>query len=440
MATGESKTKWNGNDESLASASNGEHDPFEIALTYPGKRTIQEILNTQPSSRLKQLWQGPISNSQLFQSRLYFADNLEVLAHLRHDEAVCGKVRLVYIDPPYSTNSVFKSRSQTDAYQDLLTGAHYLEFMRERLILLRELLAADGSIYVHVDDTMAFHIKILLDEIFGRKNFRNCITRRKCNPKNYTRRTYGNIADYIFFYTKTDQYVWNRPYDEWQTERAEEEYGYIEPETGRRFKKVPVHAPGTRNGETGQSWRGMDPPPGKHWQYPPRILDEMDARGEIFWSSNGNPRRKIYLEDSQGVPVQDIWWDFRDAHNQNIKITGYPTEKNADLLARIVRASSISGDIVMDCFAGSGTTLAAAEELGRSWIGIDNSPAAIQATLRRFAQGPQRMGDFVNKASESLQLGFREFQILTRDFAILASDELAPALQDSLTEWQQAIS
>ena len=109
----------------------------------------------------------------------------------------------------------------------------------------------------------------------------------------------------------------------------------------------------------------MMPPPGKHWQYPPAKLDELDARGEIYWSPTGNPRRKVYLDKSDGVPLQDIWLDVRDAHNQNSHITGYPTEKPAELLRRIVQSSSNPGDLVLDCFAGSGTTLAVASELGR---------------------------------------------------------------------------
>jgi hypothetical protein len=109
----------------------------------------------------------------------------------------------------------------------------------------------------------------------------------------------------------------------------------------------------------------MPPPPGKHWQFPPSTLEEMNRRGEIFWSSNGNPRRKIYLDDSDGIPVQDIWLDFKDAHNQNIEITGYPTEKNMEMLEQIISASSEPGDLVLDCFAGSGTTLVAAGNLGR---------------------------------------------------------------------------
>jgi adenine-specific DNA-methyltransferase len=176
----------------------------------------------------------------------------------------------------------------------------------------------------------------------------------------------------------------------WTKESAAKEYQYEEAGTGRRYKKVPVHAPGLRNGETGKPWRGVNPPPGKHWQYLPRTLDEMDARGEIYWSPSGNPRRKIYLDQSQGVPVQDLWLDFRDAHTQNIEVSGYPTEKNPRLLARIVEASSNQSDLVLDCFSGSGTTLHVSSKLERRWIGVDNSPEAIRATLRRAAKGSGR--------------------------------------------------
>ena len=367
--------------------------PDSVSLNYPGKKTVATILATPPA-RLSVAWPDKPSTNP---NALYYGENLAMLAALLHEPCVRGKVRLIYIDPPYATRSVFQSRKQADAYHDLLAGPDYLEFLRERLILLRELLAEDGSIYVHLDENMAFQAKVLMDEIFGVSNFRNWLTRKKCNPKNYTRKTYGNVADYILFYTKTDNYVWHRPVEAWTAEHAAREYTYAEPGTGRRFKKVPIHAPGVRNGETGKPWRGMNPPPGKHWQYLPSTLDEMDARSEIYWSPTGNPRRKIYLDQSDGIPVQDIWLGFRDAHNQNIHITGYPTEKNPALLARIIAASSDPGDLVLDCFCGSGTTLEAAHRLGRHWLGVDNSPEAIRTTLARFAKGVEPMGDFVGR-------------------------------------------
>ena len=456
MATGTPKTQWNG--EKLYSASlNGSGNMAAMQLNYEGKRPERDILQTR-IVHIKTLWQGDRGKDDMQASnRLYYGDNLPILASLLQEPAIRGKVQLIYIDPPFATNSVFQSRSQGDAYHDLLVGSHYIEFLRERLILLRELLADDGSIYVHLDENMAFHIKVIMDEIFGRKNFRNWITRKKCNPKNYTRKTFGNIADYILFYTKSDSYVWNRPVEGWTEEHAAKEYEYVEKETGRRYKKVPVHAPGTRNGETGMPWRGKLPPPGKHWQFPPRTLDEMDARGEIYWSPNGNPRRKIYLDASSGVPVQDIWLEFRDAHNQNIEITGYPTEKNPALLARIIEASSNPDDLVLDCFAGSGTTLAVASQLKRRWVGIDNSVEAIATTLRRFAKGLEPMGDFVSKqetlersiqkpllweSSEELTeeveaniVAFENGKHMINNFSLRTIGSIAGDLDDVLRQW-----
>ena len=170
----------------------------DVRLDYEGKKPEREILLTPPAN-CRQLWPEHRSDES---NRLYYGDNLPILATLANDPAISGKVRLVYIDPPYATKSVFQSRNQADAYMDLLEGAHYLEFLRERLIFLRELLADDGSIYVHFDDNMAFHAKAIMDEVFGRTNFRSWITRKKCNPKNYTRKTYGNVADYILFTPK----------------------------------------------------------------------------------------------------------------------------------------------------------------------------------------------------------------------------------------------
>jgi len=453
MATGIPRTKWQsappppGGDGNDAGNTN-------VHLTYEGKKPERDILLTPPAS-CRQLWPERCDEPAL--NRLYFGDNLPVLAALRGEADVCGKVRLVYIDPPYATKSVFQSRNQNDAYTDLLEGARYLEFFRERLILLRELLADDGSIYVHLDDNMAFLGKAVMDEVFGRANFRNWITRKKCNPKNYTRRAYGNVADFILFYTKSDDYVWHRPVDPGTKERAAKEYQYLEAGTGRRYKKVPVHAPGVRNGETGQPWRGMKPPPGKHWQYPPRTLDEMDARGEIYWSPTGNPRRKIYLDQSEGVPVQDIWMDFRDAHNQNIAVSGYPTEKNPNLLKRLVEASTNPTDLVLDCFSGCGTSLNVASHLGRCWIGVDDSPEAIGATLRRFGKGLEPMGDFVSRlestereeeSGETLPL-FGPDEIakpapkqtvchrVIKDFALLAQEPYKGDLNRILQQWRE---
>ncbi|BDA66153.1 hypothetical protein CAL7716_003190 [Calothrix sp. PCC 7716] len=173
---------------------------ISFQLTYDGKTPTEHILTTQPA-KLKRV----VTVDHSLKNKLIYGENLRVLSFLLNDKAIAGKVGLVYIDPPYATGSSFESRKSDHAYHDCIEGAVYLEFLRQRLILLKELLSEQGAIYVHLDENMAFPVKIIMDEIFGARNFRNWITRKKCNPKNYTRKQYGNIADYILFYTKTDK-------------------------------------------------------------------------------------------------------------------------------------------------------------------------------------------------------------------------------------------
>ena len=381
MATGTPRAPRNGNARQIGT---------DVVLHFPGKRPEADVING-PTLVTKPV--GETAADATVKADFHFGDNLPIMRGLL--ASLRGKVKLVYVDPPYASSGNYATRSLHHAYEDGLHGAEFIAFLRERLILLRELLSEEGSIYVHLDDNMAFTIKVVMDEVFGQSNFRNFIVRKKCNPKNYTRNQFGNIADYILFYSRSSQYTFTRQFQSWQDETAAKEYSYSD-EQGRRYKRVPIHAPGVRNGETGKVWRGLMPPPGKHWQYTPQTLEEMDARGEIHWSKNGNPRRKIYLDNSAGIALQDIWLDVKDPHNQNIKVTGYPTEKNAALLERIILASSAPDDIVLDAFVGSGTTMAAALKHGRRAIGIDESPVALKATLSRFVHGSAPMGDFVS--------------------------------------------
>ena len=362
-----------------------------IELVYDGKETVKEILEkeVQTMKCVQTINRGE-------NNKFFFGDILNTLLFLLQS-GYKNKIELIYIDPPFATTANFVNRKQEHAYSDSLCGGEYVEFLRKRLIIMRELLSENGSIYLHLDNKMAFTMKIIMDEIFGENNCRAFITRKKCSTKNYTKNTYGNVSDYIMFYSKTDKYIWNRPFDPWELDKMIEQYPYID-EQGRRYKKVPIHAPGIRNGETGKEWRGKLPPLGKHWQYTPDKLDELDAAGEIYWSPTGNPRRMVFCDPSKGIPVQDIWLNYRDSINQQQKTTGYPTEKNYDMLKMIVGASSSYGGLVMDCFAGSGTTLGAAYELGRRWIGADNSPESLKAVLKRFTNGLEIYGDYVNSS------------------------------------------
>jgi len=296
---------------------------------------------------------------------------------------------LCYIDPPFSTGSVFytskdrsntvsKSKEDTLAYKDSLHGEQFLEFIRQRAILIRELLTENGSFYLHIDYKIGHYVKVILDEVFGEENFRNDITRIKCNPKNFKRKAYGNVKDLILFYTKGKNGIWNDPTFELTDDDLDRLFKKVD-KKGRKYTTVPIHAPGeTKDGPTGKQWRGINPPKGRHWRSNPSELDKLDNLGLIEWSSRGNPRRIIFADEHKGKKSQDIW-EFKDPAYPN-----YPTEKNIDLLKFIVKASSNKNSYVLDCFSGSGTSLVASELLDRKWVGIDESKEAIKASIEKL--------------------------------------------------------
>jgi adenine-specific DNA-methyltransferase len=245
---------------------------------------------------------------------------------------------------------------------------------------MRELLADEGSIYIHIDCKIGHYVKIIMDEIFGRNRYVNDITRIKCNPKNFKRKGYGNIKDMVLFYTKTDKYMWNDPREAFSEGDIERLFTKID-EAGRRYTTTPLHAPGeTRNGPTGGLWKGIKPPKGRHWRCKPEELEKIDRQGLIEWSPTGNPRKKIFAEEifGKGKKRQDIW-EFKDH-----PYPSYPTEKNIEMLKMIIDTSSNVDDLILDCFSGSGSTLLAAELTKRRWIGIDNSSIAIDVSRRRI--------------------------------------------------------
>mgnify|MGYP003367848768 FL=1 len=315
-------------------------------------------------------------------SMLFMGDNFEVLSILLNNFR--GKINLIYIDPPFNTdqeffvsengraNSISHSKKDIVAYSDKMSTDEYLEFIRERLILLRELLSDNGSIYLHIDYKIGHYIKIIMDEVFGKENFKNDIARIKSNPKNFYRKAYGNEKDLILFYTKNyKNNIWNDikvPLDE---NEIAERFSKID-ENGRRYTTIPLHAPGeTKNGPTSKPWRNIPVPKGRHWRTNPEEFEKMDKQGLIEWSSTGNPRIKKYADEHTGKKIQDIW-RFKDPQNPK-----YPTEKNSTMLEQIILQSSNENDYVLDCFAGSGSTLKAAFKNNRKWIGVDNSEVAI---------------------------------------------------------------
>ncbi len=369
-------------------------------LTYQNKSALGDIIRAVPHHFLHVSAKTHPEVQALTDNAFILDDNFFVLNQLISQNR---KATLFYLDPPYRTGFDFHSRSLEHAYSDDMGQAAYIEFMRRRLILMRECMTDDGSIYVHIGHQMLAHIKVIMDEVFGAEQFRNLITRRKCSSKNFTSKQFANINDFILFYSKRRSYKWNQPQIEAEEAWVLKEYPKLDT-LGRRYKLVPIHAPGTRNGETGQPWRDMIPPPGKHWQYVPQKLEEFDRQGDIHWSKNGNPRRKVYWSADKKRKLTDYWDGYRDAHHQSVQITGYPTEKNLDMLKIIVAASSDVGDLVIDPFCGSGTTLQAARDLDRRFIGVDTSFTAAKATLQRMRHGVNAMGDYVNLNPKATQI------------------------------------
>ena len=354
-----------------------------MQLQYPNKKTSQEIFDSIPNVPLEILKTSNNSNM------LIQANNLLALKQLIDNYDLAGKIDLVYIDPPFATNNTFtisEGRATTIsnslkgaiAYQDTLKGFEFIEFLRERLVLLKKLLSDKGSIYLHIDYKIGHYVKIIMDEIFGIENFRNDITRIKCNPKNFNRKAYGNIKDLILFYSKTDEPIWNEVRIPYTEEDKQKLFPKVDKQ-GKRYTTIPLHAPGeTLNGNTSKPFKGILPPKGRHWRSDVSILEQWDSEGLIEWSDKGNPRKKIFFDDREGKKMQDIW-EFKDP-----QYPIYPTVKNINLLHSIIKTSSNEDSYVLDCFAGSGTTLKAAQQLGRKWIGIDQSEEAIKVIQKRM--------------------------------------------------------
>lgn len=351
-----------------------------MELYYQGKKRREDILMNIISN---EPYLCDIETSNLFKG-----DNIKILGKIF--SSYQNKIDLIYIDPPFNTNQEFVSsynRTSTIsrvnegelAYSDKMNEEDYIEFIRERLIILRELLSEEGSIYFHIDVKIGHYIKVVMDEIFGKDNFKNDITRIKSNPKNFSRRAFGNQKDVILFYAKNaKKNIFNNVVTDLSETDKIRMFKKID-DSGRRYNTVPVHAPGeTRNGVTGQEWNGLFPPPGRHWRMSPKELDELDNKGLIEWSKNNVPRIKNYADEHKGKKIQDTW-DFKDPAYPN-----YPTEKNLTMLKMIVSQSSHLNSIVLDCFAGGGSTLFAAEQLGRKWIGMDKSDLSIEAIKKRM--------------------------------------------------------
>lgn len=354
---------------------------------------------------------------------LHVADNLEMLASLTD-----GSVGLIYLDPPFNSGRSYdlvgrtrqgQGEGRTAAFSDSFvwseeaaktlralpalvptgvaelvttltkalgrrTMSAYLVMMAPRLVEMRRVLADHGSIYLHCDSAASHYLKVLLDAIFGPTNFRNEIVWKRTHAHSGSRR-FGPVHDTILFYSKTSAYRWNQGYAAYPAAYLERYYTHDD-DRGR-YQLITCTAPGDRQGTRAHyEWRGQLPPPGRHWAWKREQMETFDREGRLAYSANGIPRLKRYTDDAPGVQLQDIWIDINrlDAHSD--ERVGFETQKPLGLLERIIMASSDPGDVVLDPFAGSGTTLVMAERLDRGWIGVDRSILAGSIALARVRQ------------------------------------------------------
>ncbi|MCL5020645.1 MAG: site-specific DNA-methyltransferase, partial [Bacteroidetes bacterium] len=359
---------------------------------------------------------------------LFHGDNKEVLAHLLAN-GFRGKVKLIYIDPPFDSGADYvrkislrgmNSTSKLDGeaytlgeqiqYTDIWTNDSYLQFMFERLLLLRELLSEEGAIYLHCDWHKSHHLRCLMDEIFGPTMIRNEIVWKRTSARSDSH-TFNHIHDLLLFYTKADQFRFNQLYVEHDPTYIERYYIYQEPD-GRRFATIDATQSGlTKEGESGKPWRGFDPASkGNHWKFAVQELDRLDRVGRIYWpeKSGGWPRLKSYLDELKGAAIQSIWTDLKAVNSQATERGDYPTQKPESLVERIISASSDPGDVVLDCFIGSGTTAAVAQKLGRRWIGCDINKGAIQTTSKRLQGIILEQIEMQKKDTKQQKLDFKE--------------------------------
>ena len=415
-------------------------DKREVELVWNGKsrevctailpfQTLEHIDEPRKEQRDQEELGYDIGGRQVkgWTNKLIWGDNKLILSSLkagalRRQIEEAGGLKLIYIDPPFDVGADFSMDIEIGgetfhkepnlleqiAYRDTWgRGADsFIAMIYERLILMRDLMHSEGSIYVHCDPRVNQHIRLCCDEVFGRDKFVNEIVWQRLSAHNDAVK-YGPIHDLIYFFRKGESHIWNEQTEPLSESYIKEFFDQVDEVTGRRYARGDLTARGTRRGETGKVWRGIDPNKmNNHWKVMPAELDRLEAAGKIHWpkKEGGMPRLKRFQDEVSGRAVQDMWTDIKLMHNLSIERTDYPTQKPEKLLDRIIKSSSNEGDLVADFFCGSGTTAAVAEKLGRKWIVTDLGKFGIHTTRKRLIQ--------VQRELKSAGKTFRAFEVL----------------------------
>jgi site-specific DNA-methyltransferase (adenine-specific) len=356
------------------------------------------------------------------ENTLFYGDNLVILREYVPDESV----DLIYLDPPFNSNRTYnvlfrqesgaESEAQIAAFEDtwhwpsaaesyfeflrtgpphvtaMMSALHgfigenqmmaYLVMMAVRLVELHRVLKPTGSLYLHCDPTASHYLKIMLDTVFGVQNFRNELVWQRTNVHSDSK-TWSNVSDTIFFYTKSNRFTWNSIHLPHSEEHLKSKYSNLDPD-GRRFTLSDMTSPNPRPNMM-YEWKGFAFPP-NGWRYSRETMARLDAEGRIWYPADKSkrPRLKRYLDEMPGTLVSNVWTDINPINSQAAERLGYPTQKPVALLDRIIAASSNPGDWVLDPFCGCGTAIAAAQKLDRRWIGIDITHLAITLQKNRL--------------------------------------------------------
>ena len=331
--------------------------------------------------------------SALLDTRVvYCGDNLEQLAKLPP-----ASIDLIYIDPPFNSNRNYEvfwgETKEKRAFEDRHESTRaYIDYMRPRCQQLHRVLKKTGSFYYHCDWHASHYVKILLDQIFGENNFQNEIIWQRAGTHNDAKR-WPILHDSIFFYSGSKSFTWNPQFTPQSPDDVEKRYRFKD--AGGRYRLGPMDAPegggmSAIDPKTGKPrgwyvWKGYQPPE-KGWRYSPETMAELDRQGRIHYPTDKTKRlaRKLYLNESKGALLGNVWTDIPPLQASSIERLGYPTQKPLMLLERIVSANSNPNDIILDAFCGCGTALVAAQNLGRQWIGIDISPTACRVMAKRL--------------------------------------------------------
>ena len=421
--------------------------PLEKAIAYPAQK-VEAFGVAAPDGAVAEAdwsdWPERFDRGGL----LFHGDNKDVLAHLLAN-GFRGKVKLIYIDPPFDSGADYVRKVQLRGpggstkiegedytlgeqiqYTDIWANDNYLQFMYERLLLLKELLSDVGVFALHVDEGRSHYLKIMMDEVFGSEHFINEVVWKRQTAHSDVgqgARHLGRLHDVIFLYSKGNAFTWNQLYTPYSEEYVSSFYRY-EDEDGRRYRLSDATAPGgASKGNPHYEFLGVT----RYWRFKKEKMEELYKQGRIIQTKPGAvPAQKRYLDEMPGVPLQSIWDDVKAVQSQARERADFPTQKPEALLERLLQLTTKDSDLVLDCFVGSGTTLATAQKLGRRWIGCDINKGAIQTTAKRLhavmreqaeAAGRQKQGKLaVDEAAppKPAQLGFTTWRVNDYDLQI----------------------